>query len=624
MMYSFFSVVQAQSLLKREAPQCQGFAACTKLFFNNLWTTLTGNPTPSSTAQTLPSGGNPVQQDTKLIKVGTTEKLLRVDPVYTPSKDSTGKSLILQPLGRDNVVVGSGSGARDEDRMYKLYVNGWTYAQQFKGNGLELSGSAMVKNLFSESSINAPVIYTQEFCLDTCVKKIEDFGPWKVVDGVLSYDINNVKIKKDLVVEGDISAKDASFSNSLTTKTLDVTGVSNLAGTVNILSPRDRAALNVQGTVIANKFCFQAFGCKDNWDDIGLWKKISTDNADISYMGGRVSICSGKEKECSPADGFALTVLGSTSTGVLEANSGLFQGIRLPIAPPPLLTLAAGNGGTAALDIGGTPKQSVSDDDNYRYWRISQDNDTSNNYKAGRLRIWPIINNGETIDIEEKSGAGNSSGITILRNGHVGIGTQNPDLGGSFMLAVAGDVNLITPKTALSDAKNRVALAHDRIGLDIAEVYQTDGDVEVGDVVVAGHADRILQKSSKPYQADIIGIVSGSPALLFEGSEMKIGGTPDRFIKGTKPPIALAGRVPVKVSMENGPVKVGDYLTSSSAPGIAMRATEPGTALGVALEAYSGPANGLVLAFVNIGERNVAGRLRELEQQINAMKKGEK
>src|SRR3989338_7670034 len=57
MMYSFFSVVQAQSILKHEAPQCEGFVACTKLFFNNLWTTLTGNPTPSSTAQVVPGGG---------------------------------------------------------------------------------------------------------------------------------------------------------------------------------------------------------------------------------------------------------------------------------------------------------------------------------------------------------------------------------------------------------------------------------------------------------------------------------------------------------------------------------------------------------------------------------------
>ncbi|MCK9994433.1 MAG: hypothetical protein Dbin4_02953, partial [Alphaproteobacteria bacterium] len=36
-------------------------------------------------------------------------------------------------------------------------------------------------------------------------------------------------------------------------------------------------------------------------------------------------------------------------------------------------------------------------------------------------------------------------------------------------------------------------------------------------------------------------------------------------------PLALSGRVPVKVSAENGPIKPGDLLTTSSTPGHAMR-----------------------------------------------------
>jgi hypothetical protein len=52
-----------------------------------------------------------------------------------------------------------------------------------------------------------------------------------------------------------------------------------------------------------------------------------------------------------------------------------------------------------------------------------------------------------------------------------------------------------------------------------------------------------------------------------------------------RPALALVGRVRVKVSAENGPITVGDLLTTSSTPGHAMKATEPkrGTILGKAL-----------------------------------------
>jgi hypothetical protein len=52
------------------------------------------------------------------------------------------------------------------------------------------------------------------------------------------------------------------------------------------------------------------------------------------------------------------------------------------------------------------------------------------------------------------------------------------------------------------------------------------------------------------------------------------------------PRLALTGRVPVKVSSENGPIRPGDLLVSSSTAGHAMRAASnpsPGTIIGKAL-----------------------------------------
>jgi len=53
----------------------------------------------------------------------------------------------------------------------------------------------------------------------------------------------------------------------------------------------------------------------------------------------------------------------------------------------------------------------------------------------------------------------------------------------------------------------------------------------------------------------------------------------------TSQAVALAGRLPVKVSTENGTIAIGDVLTSaSSTSGVAMKATKAGRVIGIALE----------------------------------------
>ncbi|MBI2645066.1 hypothetical protein HYW94_02735, partial [Candidatus Uhrbacteria bacterium] len=224
-----------------------------------------------------------------------------------------------------------------------------------------------------------------------------------------------------------------------------------------------------------------------------------------------------------------------------------------------------------------------------------------------------------------KKGSANYAGVfngdIIVKNGKLGINTTNPlamlDVNGGEINVSALDRGLLSAV----DPKQKLALSRDRIGLDVAELYETSEDVEVGDVLVIGEKDKKLEKSSKSYQGEIVGIVSGSPALLFEGSDLKLGSKPDRFIRGTKPPVALAGRVPVKVSLENGPIHSGDYLTSSSIAGVAMRATEPGNTVGVALENYSGWGDGTVLVFVNIGEKNTSAAIKELQKTNQDLQK---
>ncbi|HEX8182575.1 MAG TPA: hypothetical protein VF575_03155 [Candidatus Saccharimonadales bacterium] len=129
-------------------------------------------------------------------------------------------------------------------------------------------------------------------------------------------------------------------------------------------------------------------------------------------------------------------------------------------------------------------------------------------------------------------------------------------------------------------------------GADLAEIYCTnDSDMVAGDAVSIDPALRAgVRKTTKPYDNTAIGVISTAPGLT-------IGTVEEECAKPVL--VALAGRVPLKVSLENGPIKSGDSLAASSIPGVAMKAVKAGTVIGQALTAYDGqPADGYVVAFV--------------------------
>ncbi len=118
---------------------------------------------------------------------------------------------------------------------------------------------------------------------------------------------------------------------------------------------------------------------------------------------------------------------------------------------------------------------------------------------------------------------------------------------------------------------------------DIAEDYPTrDDTLEAGDVIsIDVHEHGLVTKSSGTNDKNVIGIYSKNPALRLSQQDATIDGA-------TAIPVALAGRVPVKVTLENGPIVIGDYLMTSTEPGKAAKATHPGRVVGRAMSAYDG------------------------------------
>jgi hypothetical protein len=145
---------------------------------------------------------------------------------------------------------------------------------------------------------------------------------------------------------------------------------------------------------------------------------------------------------------------------------------------------------------------------------------------------------------------------------------------------------------------------------DLAERYLVSGTSTPGDVLVIDNATSGTVKTSTgiPYDPRAIGIASANPGFRLGWID-----------SSSSVDVALNGRVPTRISMENGPVHAGDLLTTSHTPGMVMKALHPGVMVGYALE--DAVTTGTVEVFVNVGyNANMAlnndGTLAELSDNI--------
>jgi hypothetical protein len=125
---------------------------------------------------------------------------------------------------------------------------------------------------------------------------------------------------------------------------------------------------------------------------------------------------------------------------------------------------------------------------------------------------------------------------------------------------------------------------------DVAEIYVGDATYEPGTLVSIGGLAEVTQTTNFADQ-NVFGIVSTRPAYLMNAKQKR-----DKNAM----PIAVAGRIPVKVK---GEVKRGDRLIASDIPGIAQAAPVDAPAwsiVGRSLGNFNGEGIGKVEATVGV------------------------
>lgn len=144
-------------------------------------------------------------------------------------------------------------------------------------------------------------------------------------------------------------------------------------------------------------------------------------------------------------------------------------------------------------------------------------------------------------------------------------------------------------------------------GADVAEAVDPAGpksEYDPGDVlVVSTKSDRTFERSSAAYSTTVAGVYATRPGVVLHNTGI------DGDLTG-KVPLTVVGIVPTKVTAENGPIRRGDLLVTSSTEGHAMKASPTavngieifptGTILGKALADFDGPGSGVIEVLVNV------------------------
>lgn len=244
-------------------------------------------------------------------------------------------------------------------------------------------------------------------------------------------------------------------------------------------------------------------------------------------------------------------LLSVQSTGVPNSGNGAFIGIQNNLRNWSLNSWNSGNGGDLAGSLG----------------------IVDNNAGTARALFDPQGN----IYLGLKNGdpTASTSSLTVLGNGQVLVNeassnrTAQLEVNGNLSIAGGGAFLQFPDGSVQSTAYTGACSA---TGGDYAESIDVTGDKSQfapGDVIIvdASNPGHFIKSSSR-YSPLVAGIYSTKPGYVGRRQ------TTDPTLSNTEIPMAMVGIVPTKVTAENGPIKVGDLLVTSSIAGYVMHGTD--------------------------------------------------
>lgn len=114
--------------------------------------------------------------------------------------------------------------------------------------------------------------------------------------------------------------------------------------------------------------------------------------------------------------------------------------------------------------------------------------------------------------------------------------------------------------------------------LGVAHMYDVEEkDVKDGSLLSSSDTGAVL--STIPYDGQILGVVARDAGIIIASDDVGPNAVP----------VISNGQVYVLVSSQDGEIKRGDMITSSTIPGVAVKANKSGYVLGYAMEEYTDP-----------------------------------
>ncbi len=194
--------------------------------------------------------------------------------------------------------------------------------------------------------------------------------------------------------------------------------------------------------------------------------------------------------------------------------------------------------------------------------------------------------------IHTNSGA-DTNYAALFSGGKVGIGISNPssqfETYASYAPAAASSQIANQFNVANSGAVSSGADITKGMYLSVARTNATGtaSPTTTGhDIVVTDDAGGTSQTTGSSVSVSggdkkILGVISTKSAFQLGGFGQ------DELISYRTVPLTLAGRVPVKVTLENGEIEVGDRIAPSTKAGFGRKANDGEVSIGIALEPFS-------------------------------------